>query len=469
MLHRKGAATLTACVALACTGIVRAEGTGSNAEDGGVLRPSYLQQEAATQPGKAPATEPTSAPASQAAATPPKPLMAGLDAMGIGKPLEDAGITIGGWIDGGYTISANGDNRHALLAGRVFDTKNNSFVLDQADIYIDRPVDYGKAATNHTIDIGGHIELDYGWDTGLVHSSGVFDNPATLGVTRGQYRSRTSPENQVDILQAYVDIALPIGTGLRIRAGKFVTLLGYEVINPTANPFYSHSYLFGFAIPFTQTGVMGEYKVNDDLVVDGGITRGWNQSSKDNNGGPDFLGGLTYAPQGSDELKKWKLIANLSEGPQGTHDNGDWWTVVDLQAVYTASAAWTFAVNADYGDAPHVPGILGAAQWYGVAGYADWTLNKYLTPNLRLEYYGDSTGFTLGVPAAAGTSAPNLGRQSLYEATLNVAIKPLPDDNIGSNLVIRPEVRYDYSDKNFFKGGTRHDQFTFGVDAYFTF
>jgi hypothetical protein len=454
MLHRKGAATLAACVALACTGIVRAEITGAAPEDGVVLRPTYFQ-DATT----APSTEPATAPSTAPAPTPPKPLMAGLDAMGIGKPLEDANITIGGYFDGGYTVSANGDSAHVPLAGRVFDTKNNRFVLDQADLYIDRPVDYGKAATNHTIDIGGHIEIDYGWDTGIIHSSGLFDNPATLGVGRGQYRSRTSPENQFDVMQAYVDVALPVGTGLRIRAGKFVTLLGYEVINPTANPFYSHTYLFGYAIPFTHTGVIGEYKLSDDLLLDGGITRGWNQSSKDNNGDPDFLGGITYTPQESDALKKWKFIANLSEGPQGNHDVSDWWTVVDLQAVYTASTDWTFVINADYGDAPHAPGVLGAAQWYGVAGYADWTLNKYLTPNLRLEYYGDSKGFTLGT----GT------RESLYEATLNVAIKPLPDDAIGSNLVIRPEVRYDYSEKSYFKSGTRHDQFTFGVDAYFTF
>ena len=101
MLHRKGAATLAACVALACTGIVRAGSTAPGSEDGAVLRPTYLQ-EATT----APSTEPATAPASQPAATPPKPLMAGLDAIGIGKPLEDANITIGGYIDGGYTISA---------------------------------------------------------------------------------------------------------------------------------------------------------------------------------------------------------------------------------------------------------------------------------------------------------------------------------------------------------------------------
>ena len=455
MLHRKGVAMVAACAAVACTGIVRGESaSNSGTEQGVVLRPVFLQD--TTAPAQDHLATPT--PATPPAA-PPKPLMALLEGIGIGKPLEDAGISVGGWIDGGYTISGNGQNPHIPLAGRVFDTKNNRVVLDQIDGFIDRPVDYAKAATNHTIDIGGHVEIAYGWDMGLVHSSGLFDNPATLGVGTGQYRSRTSPENQFDLVQAYLDFALPVGSGLRIRAGKFVTLLGYEVINPTGNPIYSHSYMFGFAIPFTQTGVMGEYKINDDWLLDAGITRGWNQTFKDNNGAPDFLGGITYTPQESDFLKKWKVILNLSEGPQGTNDNSNWWTVLDFQAVYTATDKLTLALNADYGDAPHAPGVTGAAQWYGIAGYAAYVLNDYLTSNLRLEYYGDSKGFTLGTGV----------RENLYEATLNLAIKPFPSNAIGQNFVIRPEVRYDYSDKNFFKSGTRHDQFTFGIDAYFTF
>ncbi|HSU66884.1 MAG TPA: hypothetical protein VLJ39_08440, partial [Tepidisphaeraceae bacterium] len=145
MLHRKGAAMLAVCAAMACTGIVRAESTGSIPDSGVVLRPTYLQDTTA------PSTEPAIAPASQPAA-PPKPLMGLLEKVGVGKPLEDANITLGGWIDGGYTLSANGDNPHTQMAGRVFDTKNNRVVLDQADFFIDRPVDYGKAAQNHTFD-----------------------------------------------------------------------------------------------------------------------------------------------------------------------------------------------------------------------------------------------------------------------------------------------------------------------------
>jgi len=458
MLHRKGVATVAACAALACTGIVRA----SSADSGSVvgLRPNFLDAPA-TVPATAPTTDVTTAPASQPA-TPPKPLMGLLDATGIGKPLDDAGISIGGFIDAGYTVSDNGDKASVPLAGRFFDTKNNRIVFDQFDLFVDRPVDYGKAATNHTFDIGGHAEMVFGWDSGLIHSSGLLDNPATLGVGTGTYRSRTSPENQFDVVQAYLDFALPVGTGLRVRVGKFVTLLGDEYINPTLNPMYSRSILFSFAIPLTQTGVICEYKLSDDFLLDAGITRGWNQTFKDNNGDPDFLGELTWTPQQSDFLKKWKFIFNLSEGPQATHDNSDWWTVFDTVITYTASDKLSLTVNADYGDAPHAPGIAGSAQYFGVAAYAAYALNKYVTANIRGEDYVDDKGLTVN-------SVTNPGHQDLYEATVNVAIKPFPDDNVGQNLMIRPEVRYDYSEKDFFKSGTHHDQLTFGIDAYFVF
>jgi len=446
MLHRKGVSKLAVCAALACSTVAGAQeiGGAGRTQD---TRPLYLQD--ATQPATAPSTEP--------APTPPRPLMALLETIGIGKAMEDVGITIGGYVEGGWTISANkppGD----VLSGRVFDTKNNEIVLDQLNFFFDRPVDYQKAAQNHTFDIGGHFDFIYGWDAGLIHSSGIFDSPVVAGVTDGYYKSRTSPENQADINQAFIDVAVPIGSGLRVRAGKFVTLLGWEVINPTGNAFYSHSYLFGYAIPFTQTGVMGEYKINDAWQIDAGITRGWNQSLNDNNGCPDFLGGVTFTPQGSDEWKKWKFILNLSEGPQGTDDNSNWWTVLDFQAIYTASSNVSYVVNIDYGDAPGAT-ATGAAQWYGIAGYAAVILNDYMTTNVRAEYYGDTKSFTLGPGGAA----------NLYELTLNLQIKPMPHNAIGQNLVIRPEVRLDYSEKAFFNGGTKNYQATFGVDAYFMF
>ncbi|HSZ55368.1 MAG TPA: outer membrane beta-barrel protein [Tepidisphaeraceae bacterium] len=451
MLHRNGVAKLAVCAAMACATVVGAEEIDGAGQDKGI-RPLYLQD---SQPASAPSTEATTAPAPP----PPKALMAGLEAIGVGKALEDANITVGGYVEGGYTISFS-KPPNDILAGRVFDTKNNSIVLDQLDFFFDRPVDYGKAATNHTIDIGGHFDFIYGWDSGLIHSSGIFDSPGIpAGVGTGFYDSRTHPENQADFTQAYVDLALPIGSGLRLRFGKFVTLFGYETINPTTNPFYSHTYSFGFAIPFTQTGIMGEYKLSDDWLLDAGITRGWNQSLKDNNGDPDFLGEVTWTPQGSDFLKKWKVIGNVSLGPQTTNDNSNWWTVLEAIASYAATDKWSFAADLVYGDAPHA-NAGASAQWYGIAGYGAYVFNDYFTFNGRAEWYGDANSFTIGIPP---------GAQNLYEFTVNADIKPFPSSTLGQNLIIRPELRFDYSAKPFFNAGTKYDQLTFGIDAYYMF
>ncbi len=42
--------------------------------------------------------------------------------------------------------------------------------------------------------------------------------------------------------------------GVDAKLGQYPTPIGYEVIEPTGNPFYSHSYIFNFGIPLKHTG-----------------------------------------------------------------------------------------------------------------------------------------------------------------------------------------------------------------------
>jgi hypothetical protein len=366
---------------------------------------------------------------------PPPPLMGALSAIpGVGGALAATGITIGGFVEGGYTYSFN-PPPGKYITGNIFNIKQNRVVLDQADIAVTRTVD----PTAGKFDIGAKIEFIYGWDAGAIHSNGLFS-----------YLSRTQPENQFDLVQAYADVVTPI-KNLDIRFGKFVTLLGQETINPTGNALYSHTYLFGDAIPFTQTGVLLTYNLTDAITVEGGITRGWGQSLRDNNGAIDFLGEVSWQVD-----KATKLILNVSEGPQAAKDNSDYWTVIDFIASRTMSDQLSIAFNADYGDAPHALGTT-SAQWYGGALYGTLTLDSHLAVTMRGEAYDDQDGFTTGLA------------QRVYEATFGVTITPFPDNAIGKNLEFRPEVRYDYSDRDFFNGGTRHDQVQCAMDAIFQF
>src|SRR5579864_3904180 len=124
MLHRKTVARIAACAALACAGSLRAEATTPASDQGLVLSPVYLQDNPSLMPTTEPATAPTTERSGEPAtnpSTPTRPLMSLLEQVGVGKPLESVGVTIGGYVDGGYTIS----DQHApgnILNGRVFDS-----------------------------------------------------------------------------------------------------------------------------------------------------------------------------------------------------------------------------------------------------------------------------------------------------------------------------------------------------------
>src|SRR3990172_2658220 len=161
---------------------------------------------------------------------------------------------------------------------RVFDDKANQFTINQAELWIDKP-------TTTESPIGFGLDFVIGRDAKKIHSVG-------LGISSGDDPTKS---DVFDLLQAYVTYKAPIGNGLDLKAGKFVTLHGAEVIRRTGDYQISRSLLFGFAIPFTHTGIMTTYAVNDWLTVTGGIVNGWDNTD-DNNNDKSFHGMVTLTP-----------------------------------------------------------------------------------------------------------------------------------------------------------------------------
>jgi hypothetical protein len=418
------------------------------------------------------------------------PLMYLLEQGSVGKWMDSNKLSITGFVEGGYfydasaprlgTDPAKGQDSPTLIG--FPGAYSNRGLLDQADITFQKTIDSTKSW-----DFGFVIEGGYGTDDALIHSYGILDNRAapTIDNKFNSNPSAGSPQNQLDLVQANASFLVPLGTGLTIEAGKFVTPFGYETINPTNNPFYTHSYLFTFGLPLTQTGVTGSYTfgklVNgNDLTITGGITRGWNESSLDNNGEVDFLGSAVTK---LDAAGKAGLAVNVSEGPETYEafagDKGDshnYWTVVEAIPSYQVSDQFKVAADLLYADFPHgsivatnsTGGLSGAtAQWYSACLYAGYKINNYLTLNGRGEYYRDQGGFTVGT----GYSA------NYYEATAGVQIHPFPSNDILQWLQFRPEVRYDLSDKPVYNashdtaisGAGDYTQFTVAVDAIMQF
>jgi len=394
--------------------------------------------------------------ADSAAVTPAGPttlLDAGLDKVGLYKPMNDLGINITGFVDVGYgydtTVPANNGPRRFQTNGiSPWGGYKGQVLLDQVALTISKNVDVAKLQKGN-IDWGFTAEGVYGRDTFYFHSNGLLDNN-TFG------KGNDGPDNELDLEQANLSIGIPLGNGLIIEAGKFDTLIGYETIDAPKNPFYTHSDV-ATREPGTQTGILASYYVTADgsLIVTAGATRGFNQSTLDNNSSPDFLGEVTWKVDP-------KLTISLIEstGPQYAKDESNYTTLSDLVVRYQLSDQLQIGAEAAYVYLTHSPkaGFVHTADSFGFVGYAKYQFCKYAAFQARAEWTEDDHGYLVGTGSTFDYS----------EVTVGLSITPLPDTQYFSTLTIRPEIRCDWSDHKIFDGA-KFSELNAAIDAYLTF
>ncbi|MGD0389676.1 MAG: outer membrane beta-barrel protein [Tepidisphaeraceae bacterium] len=449
-MNWKGLAGAAAMAVLVCGSAALASDEDQSLGSPQMVSPVLMDDTTAPTTTTAPAT--TSAPSE----TTLTPVMYLLDPTPVGQWLEANKFSITGFVEGGYFYDTNnprlgtgpsGDSPTLVAFPGAY---SNRVLLDQVDLSISKTID-----TTKKWDWGFLFENGYGTDDSYTHSHGMLDN-----------RPPDDPQNQYDILQANLALLVPLGNGLTITAGKFVALLGQEVINPTGNVFYSHSYAFDYGVPFTNTGLMGTYTFpkllnGNDWTFEAGITNGWGQSLRDNNDAIDFLGEAKGSLTSS-----LAMVLNLEEGPEDTGDNSDYRTTIEAIPTWTVSDQLTVVGDFLYSDDPHGASTTtgASAQWYAVVAYADYKINSMFTVNFRAEWYRDQGGATV----TTGTSA------NYYEGTLGVQIHPLPNDNIFQYLQIRPEIRVDDSDRRVFDansngGNGAYNELTAALDVIMQF
>jgi len=367
-----------------------------------------------------------------------------LDKEGVGDPLKEARLQVYGHIEAGWTHAFD-DPANNLVLGRVFDIEHDDPLLNQIDLNVERKVDLHKGS----FDFGGRVEFLYGGDARFIKANGLFDNDDFFN----------GPDNQFDIPQLYGDFAIPIGgsEAIRLRVGKF---LFFKQIDPNASVFYSHSYTFGAALPFTLSGASAYYEMGDHWAFEAGANRGWGQALEDNNDSWSFHGRATYRAGTRTTISLLGIT-----GPELEDNEHDWRTALDFVIRHELNDQTTALLDVVYGWQPNVSAkdvgpdspAIGDCAWYGVAGYFVRSLNDKMSVAGRLEWFHDEGGFTTGVD------------QNLYEATIGMTFTPFARDELKQNLKIRPELRYDYSDNDFFDGLTSNSQLTFAVDAIFNF
>lgn len=375
--------------------------------------------------------------AAAAAPEPRRPLMAALDAMGVARYLDQAGIQIYGHAEIGYTWNFE-NPRNDQNNFRTFDFEHDELNLNQLQLSIERAIDY----TQNKFDVGFLVEWMYGADAGLIHANGIFDH----------YDGPRNPENQFDPTQFYLDLGYG---GVRVRLGKFVNLVGYESINPLADyiGFYSRSFIFSSSYPFTHLGgLVTVDPVKDVLSVTAGVTRGDDQGFEDNNDAWSFIGAVKWNLN-----KQLQLYVANSTGQEQDNNNSDYRTTWDVSLYYTPSRDVRLLGNVYfvYDNAGDPDG--GSGYLYAVAFLGSYRLNDFFTVKGRAEFVHDEDGLRFGP------------RINLYELTVGVDIHPFGNDPWGRNVLVRPEIRYDFSDDDVFNDGQDKSQLTAGVDVILRF
>lgn len=366
------------------------------------------------------ATPQTGTPAAAAPATPPpSPMATALGAINVtgffdgyyaytfGHPITNAPSTTFGnptTFPLG-TTGFSGAPAPLVSSLRSFTSPDRQFGFNLAELAISKAPD----ADNR---LGFNLTFGFGNAMNVVNTT----EPGTLAFS--QY-----------LKEGYLSYNAPIGKGLQIDFGKFVTPAGAEVIETMTNWNYTHSILFTYAIPFYHYGARAKYTFNDKVSLTGYAVNGWN-NIVENNTGKTWGLSLAVTP-----TKKWGITENYFAGPEAagvTHSpNSHWRQLSDTVVTFNPTSKLSLMFNGDYGhDHPLV--FANPIWWAGVAGYLKYQLDPKWAVAGRYEYYDDHNGFTTAVA----------GHYHEFTATL--------ERKIAGNLITRWEYRYDLSNNPVF-------------------
>lgn len=402
------------------------------------------------------------------------------------------GIEVHGQLEAGALFNADNPkqnpNGEGFNFGHLYTDHANVLELNQALMTITKAVD--PKATGYAF--GFTLQGLYGSDMRSNHFLGI--GSFFMG----------SQRNQLNVTQAYLAAHLPWFTsgGTDVKVGLFTSPQGYETLDPSTSPFYSHSYTYNYAVTFNHTGVLTTTHLTPDidlwLGVDTGNQTTFGVPGGDPNGVPAGFVGF-----GLNNLLNNKLTVlalshigpeqNFAYDPTGAKKDTRYYN--DAVFTYKINDAWTSVTELNYlHDDFGVTGIpanaYSAVQYFGYNFAHDWTLN------VRGEIFRDANNFAVSTPtdnsgiakAELGTpilappltsptlaGIPNAGT-TYASGTLGLTFKPdVPKPFV--LFMFRPEIRYDsiisgrplYGSTDGGVTNGRRNQFTFGGDIVLGF
>jgi len=320
-----------------------------------------------------------------------------------------ANVEASGWISTSYVHSFIDED---LANTRATDIESDSFQLNQAVLNLGTTTQEG---------FGGYASIMLGEDADrLVNTS--------YGEGAG---------DKLGIPEAYISYASGAWT---LKAGRYSTLAGYEVVSDSANPLLSRSLQFPAAEPYYHTGIRAAYAASESTTLYLGLANSaYGGFADDTNEQKTVEAGISFAVSDSISLGLYDYY--------GVEDELGDVNYLDAVASFAASDTLTFALNVDwYSD--------DFGDIYGIAGYGTYRFSDRWAATLRVE--------SLERDFDAGP------QYTVNAATIDFAYTPVPQ------FRLLMEARVDDADEDIFvddlQAGTfTSTQPTIGIKAIYSF
>ncbi len=354
------------------------------------------------------------------------------------------GITVNGFASLSFVYNTN-DPDFRINQYRVFDYADVEPQLDMAQLVIQRAIDKPN---------------QFGFRLNMIAGSAVPKVTAAYGLFRN---CQTMKAGNFDIPEMYVSYIAPLGKGLRFDAGKFATHMGSEVIGgyDGYNDEFSRSFLFGFGVPFTNTGVKATYAFGSTISAMFLVTNGWDEFQRFNHA-YSYGGQAVLTP-----TKSTTFYFNWIHGPALPHDDIDNRNAFELVGSWKTTPRLNLGFDSLYAHEENGVAIGWDAIWKSLVGYSKYAFTPAFSLAFRGEVFNDSGGTRLGIP------------QTLHEFTLtpeyDFAAKLSKVNEhfkkLDGKFVVRGDIRLDLSNKDVFQ---RDDywvskQFTMAVNLIYLF
>ena len=356
------------------------------------------------------------------------------------------GLDIGGWVNGG--VYANGDGVTSATGNSPVGFVNHSdgAMLNQLWLYAEKALpdadecgcccngwgfrmDYVFGTDGPDTQAFGDIGWDNKWDSGRDYGSAI--------------------------PQLYVEYG---NSDLSVKVGHFFTIIGYEVVTAPDNFFYSHAYTMLYGEPFTHTGALVTKRLSDQVSVSGGWTAGWDSGFNNSNDASTFLGSASWTS--CDETLSVTYAVTAGDYGNGDVANQGRIYMHSVVAAYQINECMEYVFQTDYFDNTD-RGANPDATAGGINQYLFYTLSDCCRLGLRAEWFNDDEG------ARVAVVDNNYAGGDFYAITGGLNYSP------NANVMIRPEVRYDW-----FRGGgnalpfadaTKREQLYYGADVIVQF